>query len=76
MERNSLGMFSDHELRLLHDAAAKHGLPAGSLSRLLELEGSFQGMERRRGLFPAMRRLVEELAEERIPATPARTAPG
>src|SRR4051794_40010314 len=64
IERNLLGMFSETELRLLREAAAEHGLSQASLHRLLELEASFQGMGRRRGLFPAMRQLVEELAAD------------
>lgn len=55
--------YSEEELAILHEVADRFGVPEGSLLELVNLELGFHRMGRRRGLFPAMRAVVADVAE-------------
>jgi hypothetical protein len=59
--------FTESEVLLLEDVASRHGLTADDILRLLDVEASFHGMGRRRGLVPKLRELVAEIAQLRDP---------
>jgi hypothetical protein len=61
--------FDDGELRLLADLAEEHQLPPAAVLKMLRLEHGFYRSGRRKGLFPALREIVDLLATEATPST-------
>jgi len=58
--------YTETEKKLLEDICEKKDVPFSALEQLIEEEADFHGMGRRKGLFPAIRRIVEKATEERI----------
>ena len=56
--------FADNELQLLSDLAEEHKLPPESILNMLRLEHGFYRSGRRRGLFPALREIVDLMAAD------------
>lgn len=59
-------LYTESERRLLAEVAKERNVPVDVLEELVRLELSFHSKGRRRGLFPALRSAVSEVAERRI----------
>ncbi len=57
--------YTHEELAILHEIAERHSVPADSVLRMIAEENEFYAMGRRRGLFPALHQIINELAEGR-----------
>ncbi len=57
--------YSDEEIAILDSVSAKYGVPAHAVIELIGLEGTFHHMGRRRGLFPALRAIVADVAHHK-----------
>lgn len=58
--------YTEEEKKLLENICKRKGVPLSALEQLIEEEADFHGMGRRKGLFPAIRRIVEKATEERL----------
>jgi len=58
--------YTDEEKKLLEKICKKNNIPLSSIEQLVEQEADFHGMGRRKGLFPAIRRIVEEATDDRL----------
>lgn len=58
--------YTDEEKTLLEKICKKNNIPLSSIEQLVEQEADFHGMGRRKGLFPAIRRIVEEATDDRL----------
>lgn len=61
-EDAGISAYSEEELSILHEVAERFGVPEKSLLELVNLELGFHRMGRRRGLFPAMRAVIADVA--------------
>lgn len=61
--------YTDEERKLLEEICAKKEIPFSAIEQLIEEESEFHGMGKRKGLFPAIRRIVEEATEKRLKRT-------
>ena len=51
--------YTEEEKKLFEEICKKKGIPFSAIENLVEEETDFRGMGRRKGLFPAIRRIVE-----------------
>ncbi len=58
--------YTEEERKLLEEICAVKEVPFSAIEQLIEEESDFHGMGRRKGLFPAIRRIVEEATEKRL----------
>ncbi len=58
--------YNEEEKKLLEDICKRNGVPFSAIEQLIEEEADFHGMSRRKGLFPAIRRIVEKATDERL----------
>jgi hypothetical protein len=58
------GAYTGEELRILQKVSTRHGVPVEALLDLVNLEIGFHKMGRRRGLFPAIKEVVSQVAKE------------
>lgn len=58
--------YTDEEKTLLEEICKRKEIPFSAIEQLVEEEADFHGMGRRKGLFPAIRRIVEKATEERF----------
>lgn len=58
--------YTEEEKTLLEEICKRKGIPFSAIEQLVEEEADFHGMGRRKGLFPAIRRIVEKATEERF----------
>ncbi|MCR4321118.1 MAG: hypothetical protein NUV74_12385 [Candidatus Brocadiaceae bacterium] len=58
--------YTEEEEKLLEEICKKKDIPFSAIEQLIEEESDFHGMGRRKGLFPAIRRIVEEATEKRL----------
>lgn len=61
--------YTEEERKLLEEICAKKEVPFSAIEQLIEEESEFHGMGKRKGLFPAIRRIVEEATEKRLKRT-------
>lgn len=67
-------MFSGDEQRLLGELSQKHGIPAGMLAKLIEVERELHGMSRRSSVFQRIESVLQEdwLSEDEVQARAAK----
>lgn len=61
--------YTDEEKKLLEEICEEKEVPFSAIEQLIEEESEFHGMGKRKGLFPAIRRIVEEATEKRLKRT-------
>lgn len=61
--------YTDEEKKLLEEICKEKEVPFSAIEQLIEEESEFHGMGKRKGLFPAIRRIVEEATEKRLKRT-------
>lgn len=61
--------YTEEERKLLEEICAEKEVPFSAIEQLIEEESEFHGMGKRKGLFPAIRRIVEEATEKRLKRT-------
>lgn len=57
--------YTHEELAILYETAEKHGVSADAILRMIREENAYYEMGRRRGLFPALHQIVNDVAEGR-----------
>lgn len=61
--------YTEEERKLLEEICAEKEVPFSAIEQFIEEESEFHGMGKRKGLFPAIRRIVEEATEKRLKRT-------
>jgi len=61
--------YTEEERKLLEEICTEKEVPFSAIEQLIEEESEFHGMGKRKGLFPAIRRIVEEATEKRLKRT-------
>lgn len=64
-EADSSG-YTHEELAILYEIAGNNEVPAEAILRMIREENAYYEMGRRRGLFPALHQVVNDVAEGRI----------
>lgn len=55
--------YTHDELAILFETAEKHNVPAEAILRMIREENAYYEMGRRRGLFPALHQIINDVAE-------------
>jgi hypothetical protein len=58
--------YTHEELAILYDIAGRNGVPAEAVLKMIREENAYYEMGRRRGLFPALHQVVNDVAEGRL----------
>jgi hypothetical protein len=57
--------YTNEELAILYEIAEKRGVPPEAVLRMIREENAYYEMGRRRGLFPALHQVINDVAEGR-----------
>jgi methyl coenzyme M reductase beta subunit len=55
--------YTNDELAILYEVAARHKVPAEAILKMIREETAYHEMGRRRGLFPALHQIINDVAE-------------
>jgi hypothetical protein len=58
--------YTDEEKKILEKICQKNNIPLSAIEQLIEQEAEFHGMGRRKGLFPAIKRIIEDATDKRL----------
>lgn len=57
--------YTHEELAILYEIAEKHGVSPEAILRMIREESAYYEMGRRRGLFPALHQIINDVVEGR-----------